>query len=201
VVGDGPAFSVFLIVSFIIALVAETFNQWQVDRRLLFAVLRALGMTLIPALVVGIISGIGFRIILRIASWLDNDSFTAFTLSVTLMLIWMSVVLSAPFSLLFVAVRRVLPGSKWRKGLVYGLVLLLYPGIPYMFMPPDQPGLGNSLLFGVGQSDFFESWSATGLFLTRLLFAFLFLGHGILLAGVAEWLNAHPVNFQRRIHA
>src|SRR5688572_19125524 len=120
--------------AFAVALLAEGFTQRRHGHSIVRALLQALRIALIVPLAAGMTSGIGFRIVLRILAWVDADPFTEFTLSGTSAVIGICMLFSAPFGLLFVALRHVLPGTGWRQGLLYGLFLLLYPGLPFLFV-------------------------------------------------------------------
>lgn len=136
------------------------------QRLLLF--LRMLGIGLLAAVVAGSFAGVAARAIMRIAALTDAEpGVGGFSLRNTLVLILDAVILyhSLPAALLFVAIRRYLPGTAWRQGLAFGAFLLL-PATPALFLTTDDR-------------------------LIQLLFGALCLSYGVVLAHVVGWLDAH----------
>ena len=91
--------------------------------------LRWLVIGVLSGLVAGIlVGGIGSRIAMRIVAYAAGTDpvFTAATMN---MLIF-GAFLGTPVGVLFVAVRRWLPGSGLRKGLAFGALLVLF-GLGY----------------------------------------------------------------------
>jgi hypothetical protein len=84
--------------------------------------------------------------------------------------------LSFPFGLLFLLFRRFVRGSALRQGLLYGSLLLLMPGLPWLFtdvLKGEPITLGNPTV-------------------NRLLFGLLFVVYGLVVALITDWIERHP---------
>ena len=95
------------------------------------------GRGLVAGLVAGVICGVGARIAMRIAALAAGNE-TGFTLGGTVGVVFIPVVIGAPLGIIYVAVRRWLPGSGLRRGLVFGILFLLLGGVP-LFMDATNP--------------------------------------------------------------
>ena len=71
-------------------------------------------------LVAGLLLGLGLRLAMRVVALTDAEPGTRFTPGVTLAILLVAVVLSVVVSLPFFLLRRFVPGTPVRKGLVMG---------------------------------------------------------------------------------
>src|SRR5450759_2517238 len=131
--------------------------------------LRLASIAILSGLLVGILMGIAARIAMRIVALVVNQGLE-FTVAGTLGIILVVSFCSILLSLIFVVVKKYLPGSEHRKGLAFSALVFLFIGIPFLLGllgPPDEvsagpPFLGRSLfgalflLYGITLGAFFE---------------------------------------------
>ena len=131
--------------------------------------LRLAAIGVLAGMAAGLVAGLGARIAMRVVALAAHHR-PELSLA-TLGIVVMGVVLGISGGLLFVVVRRYLPGSGLGKGLVFGVLLLLTIGLP-MLLPPatGELAIGPPLL---GKS----------------LFGALFIVYGLVVGPAAEWLE------------
>ena len=108
--------------------------------------LRLAGVGVLSGLAVGLAAGLGARLVMRLIA-LAIGSVPVFTLA-TLNLLGIGVSRGVVTGLLFVAIRKYLPGSNLTKGLAFGVLLLLLLVLLF-FLPPPQELLAAPLLGSV----------------------------------------------------
>ena len=86
--------------------------------------LRTARIGLLSGLIAGLTAGVGSRIAMRLVA-LDSGSEPAFSIGGTLFIILMGALLGVPLGLLFVAVRRWLPGPALVQGISFGVLSAL----------------------------------------------------------------------------
>lgn len=142
-------------------------------------VARWLLLCVLSGFAAGLAAGIGARLAMRVAALMD-DRETLFTFGGTFGIILGLTIFGMPLAAIFVAVRRHLPGSVLRKGVVFGAGMIVFPGI---------------LFFAVSGGELFE----VGKPLVNLpAFASLFLLFGVTLSFVTAWLDRAIPNPMRR---
>lgn len=137
--------------------------------------LRLMGIGSLSGLIAGLlIFGLGSRIVMRMVALAAGTPpvLTAGTLS----FFPFGSIVGIPFGLVFVVVRRWLPGLGLGKGLAFGALMLLFPGGPFFL-----EGLTNA------DSEFQEG----PLLLGMTLFGALFIANGLAVGGMAEWFERH----------
>jgi hypothetical protein len=146
----------------------------RVDRLLAIGVLAGFGA--------GFVSGIGARLAMRCAGMLtppahrglltENGNVVGkITVGGTLFLAFFAGVVGVLGGLLYVAIRSRLPGTGWRRGLIYGGLLLATFG--FIIMDRDNP---DYRLFG-----------PPGVNVS--MFSFVYVLFGLVVAPVADWLD------------
>ncbi len=144
--------------------------------------LRLASIGILSGLLVGILMGIAARIAMRIVA-LVVDQGLEFTVAGTLGIIVVVTFGSILLSLIFVVVRKYLPGTERLKGLAFSGLVLLFIGIPFLLGllgPADEVSVGPP-------------------FLGRSLFGALFLLYGITLGTVFGQLLSLTARFRARI--
>ncbi len=96
--------------------------------------IRAAGIGACAGLVAGLLWGIGLRLAMRIMALLAGQS-PEFSLGGTLIILLVGVFIGIPAGLIFVAIRKYLPGSGAWKSLMFGLLVLLVLGYPFYVGP------------------------------------------------------------------
>lgn len=96
------------------------------------------GKGVFSGLVAGIVVGIGARVAMRIVA-LTAGIRPEFTIGGTLLILVSTAAFGMMLGLIFVAVRRWLPGSGLWKGLAFGLFLVLFIGVPYILDGISDP--------------------------------------------------------------
>src|SRR3972149_10802862 len=106
--------------------------------------LNQIGAGLVAGLVVGaVIGGIGARIAMRIVALVASMQ-PSFTLGGTTGILVIGAILGMPFGLIYVAIRRYLPGRGLWNGLVYGALLWLIFVVPtFLLAGGGGVGLGS----------------------------------------------------------
>ena len=146
------------------------------------------GLTMVLARICGIgalagaipgflLTGIGGRIVMRIIAGFDPHTETEFTGDTMFLLIaggLFGAVFGAVGGVLFMGVRRTLPGTWLWKGLAFGAIWLLTAG---------------SAFFSMGQSEEFSEFQPP--LLGVGLFALLFILFGVGVAGIVERLERY----------
>jgi len=110
--------------------------------------LRLASLGILSGLLVGILMGIAARIAMRIVA-LVVDQGLEFTVAGTLGIILVVSFASVLLGLIFVAVRKYLPGAGLLKGLAFSGLVFLCIGIPFLLGllgPPDEVSVGPPLL-------------------------------------------------------
>ena len=130
----------------------------------------------------GIVAGTGARITMRIVA-LIAEGRGSFSLGGTLAILIFGAVLGIPFGLLFVGVRRWLPGPAWLKGLIFGAAgALIFVAPPFLLVEPEGELAIVSPLIGLS------------------LFAPLPVAYGLVAAPLAHWLDhKHRAAPERRV--
>lgn len=113
--------------------------------------LHLVNVGVLSGLTVGLTAALGARLLMRIIA-LATGRVPQFTLVPTLGLLHIGFFFGIVMGLLFVAIRKYLPGGQLTKGLAFGVLLLLL-FVLFFFLPPpgellDAPLLG-SVLFAV----------------------------------------------------
>ena len=141
---------------------------------------RKANIGLLAGIVAGlVVGGIGGRIAMRIVALAigQQPKFTVGTLAVLLV----GTLLGTPPGLLYIAARKYLPGSGLRKGLVFGVLLLLIIGLPALL----RPATGELVLSPR---------------LGRILFGALFIPYGVAVEAAVERLDRYlPAAGQHRM--
>jgi hypothetical protein len=84
----------------------------------------------------GVAAGVGARIAMRIVALIATGS-GSFSVEGTLAILVLGAMLGVPLGLLFVGVRRWLPGKPWLKGLIFGVVgALVFVAPPFFLSEP-----------------------------------------------------------------
>ena len=96
--------------------------------------LRLTGVLLMAEVVAGITLGTGMRLAMRVVALTDDSPGTAFTLGGTLGILAAVTVLLLPVAALFLGVRRFLKGSPRRRGVMFGLWLV----VPLLAFPARE---------------------------------------------------------------
>ena len=144
--------------------------------------LRLASLGILSGLFVGILMGIAARIAMRIVA-LVVDQGLEFTVAGTLGIILVVSFSSVLLGLIFVAVRKYLPGAGLLKGLAFSGLVFLCIGIPFLLGllgPPDEISVGPPLL-------------------GRSLFGVLFLIYGIALETIFGRLLSLTARFRARM--
>ena len=119
----------------------------------------------------GLAAGLGARIAMRIVALIATGS-GSFSLEGTLGILVFGAVLGVPFGLLFVGLRRWLPGPPWLKGLIFGAAgALIFVAPPFLLAEPEGELAIAAPLIGLS------------------LFAPLPLAHGVVAAIAADRLG------------
>jgi len=97
--------------------------------------LRLFGSALVAALLAGAVAGAGSRVAMWVLRWTnashngevthDNAVIGRFTMEGVVSLVVNGMFLGVPAALLYLLVRRWLPGRGWRKGIAFGMFLLV----------------------------------------------------------------------------
>ncbi len=96
--------------------------------------IRVAGIGASSGLVAGLLWGMGLRLAMRIMALVGGQT-PEFTLEGTLLILLVGTFIGIPAGLLFVAIRKYLPGSGGWKGLVFGLLVVLVLGYPFYAGP------------------------------------------------------------------
>ncbi len=108
--------------------------------------IRAAGIGASAGLVAGLLWGIGLRLAMRIMALLGGQS-PEFSFEGTLLILLVGTFIGIPTGLLFVAIRKYLPGSGRWKGLLFGLLVVLVLGYPFYVGPlQDEAVPGYEIL-------------------------------------------------------
>ncbi len=124
-----------------------------------------------------IVTGIGGRIVMRIIAVVDPNTDIEFTGRTIFLLIaggTLGAVSGATGGLLYLAVRRFLPGVWIWKGLAFGVIWLLITG---------------GIFFSIGQAEEFSDFDPPLLGIS--LFAALFIIYGLIVAAIVERFNMY----------
>ena len=146
-----------------------------------------LGAGILSGMIAGfLVSGIGGRLVMRVIAIVDPNTVTRFSIGGTLFLLLGMGAFGAIFGgfggLLYVGIRRWLPGSGAWKGFAYGLTLLLLTG---------------GLFFTRGQDENFSDFAPPLLGVT--LFAALYIAYGLGTGTTVERLHSYaPVDSRAR---
>ena len=132
--------------------------------------LRMLAIGAASGLIAGFGWGLGARLAMRIMA-IAADRPTAFTLERTSFILLSGMFFGVPIGLIYCVVRKLVPGSGLRKGLSYGIVVLVCLAYPFYMGP-----LREEAVLGY-------QWLAI------ILFGGLFLIVGIVVAAVFAWLD------------
>lgn len=92
--------------------------------------LRVVAAGILAGMSCGVVAGIGARIAMRIVA-LEAGQRPSFSVGGSIAIVILGVVLGIPAGLLFIALRRWLPGPRLVKGLVLGLMLVLLFAWPF----------------------------------------------------------------------
>src|SRR5947209_9619686 len=144
--------------------------------------LRLASLGILSGLLAGILMGIAARLAMRIVA-LVVDKGLEFTVAGTLGIILMVSFASVLLSLIFVAVRKYLPGAGLLKGLAFSGLVFFFIGIPFLLGllgPPDEVSVGPPLL-------------------GRSLFGALFLIYGLVTEMIFERLLALTARWRARM--
>lgn len=113
--------------------------------------LRTARTVLLAQVLTGSILGLCARLAMRVVALTDETPGTAFTVGGTLGILIAFIVLSTPATLVYLLVRRFLPGATVVKGLTFGFLELVVVGIRFLSGGEVQaigvPAL-NVVLFG-----------------------------------------------------
>jgi hypothetical protein len=113
-------------------------------------VFSAVGIFLRAQLITGIVIGVALRLAMRTVALTDDAPGTLFTVGGTLAIVLVATVMGAVPSLLFFSVRRFLPGSTRRRGVLFGAGMLVLGGVVAF---PEALSIGipalNLPMFGV----------------------------------------------------
>ena len=142
--------------------------------------IRTAGIGASFGLAAGLVWGLAGRLAMRIMALVAGRP-TEFSAGGTLLILLVGAFFGIPLGLLFIGVRRYLPGSDLRKSILFGLVVLLVLGYPFYLGPlRGETVLGHETLAFV----MFES----------LLVMF-----GVLIAAVASRLDRYTPLAGRRL--
>ena len=144
--------------------------------------LRLASLGILSGLLVGILMGIAARIAMRIVA-LVVDQGLEFTVAGTLGIILVVSFSSVLLGLIFVAVRKYLPGAGLLKGLAFSGLVFLCIGIPFLLGllgPADEVAVGPPLL-------------------GRSLFGALFLIYGLAVEMIFERLLSLTARWRARM--
>lgn len=131
----------------------------------------------------GLVWGIGARIAMRVVALAAHQA-TDFSVGGTVGILMMGAIFGAPFGLLFATVRRWLPDTGPRTGLLFGGLVLLLMGLPFYLGPLAEEGQNGNRLLAVG------------------MFAALFIVFGMVVALVYPQLDRRMFGgVQRRLGA
>jgi hypothetical protein len=119
----------------------------------------------------GVIVALLARLAMSIVTWAggysENFAENTFTIGGMAHLVISLIVFGLPFAAMVVGLRRFVPGSCWRKLLLFGLITLVFPGLP-----------------GLTDSSFQLSWANQ--YVGRAAFALVYFLYGVLLGVVIE---------------
>ncbi len=133
--------------------------------------LNTVSLGILAGMLGGVVAGVGARVAMRIVA-LATSGVGSFSLGGTLAILIVGVILGMPFGMLFVGVRRWLPGAPLWKGLIFGAALaLIFVAPPFLLIEPEGELALVSPLIGLG------------------LFAPLPLAYGVVVAFAAERLG------------
>lgn len=115
-------------------------------------VVRSVGVGVLSGIGGGLVAGLGARIAMRVVADAIGK-FPEFTVEGTLFIVMLGIVIGIAFGLVFVVVKRFVPGAGLVRGLIFGGLLLVVFGLPTL-LPPARgelalaPGLLGKYLFG-----------------------------------------------------
>jgi hypothetical protein len=138
--------------------------------------LKQAGIGLLSGLIAGLVLGIGARLAMRVVALAAHRA-SEFSLEGTLIILMIGAIIGLVTGLIFVAVRRYLPGGPLWKGLLFGALVFLVQ-IP-LLPPPIKEEIaqaGGRLPLIVG------------------LFGAVFVSYGIVLQVIAERLSPRTKN-------
>jgi hypothetical protein len=137
--------------------------------------------------------GIGGRLVMRLMALVDSETdgqltdsgatVGAITLGGSLQLVLVTMIAGVVGGLLYVGIRRWIPATRVPKGLVFGLLVMIVPGI--IVFNPDNPDF-----------QLFEP-----VLLLHGLFVGIFLVYGMMVVAVTEALDPAPVRASSPGHA
>jgi len=134
--------------------------------------LRAGAIGLLSGLIGGVMWGVGARIAMRIVALAAHQR-PEFSIGGTMGILVIGAIFGTPLGLLFASIRRYVPCSTPRAGLLFGGLVLLLVSVPFYLGPLSD-----------------ES-SAGGRILAVALFGSLFVGFGMVVASAHQWLELH----------
>jgi hypothetical protein len=117
------------------------------------SVARWLRIATMAWLVAGVACGIGARVAMRIVALTDSTPGTVLTVGGTVAILVISLIATAPITLVFMALRRTIAGSPFRRGFLFSAGLLGVVGPPFFLLTSGEiGGLGipalNAAMFG-----------------------------------------------------
>ena len=145
--------------------------------------IRLADIGLLSGLVAGFVAAVGARLAMRIVAVVDADAASQVTdigvTAETLFVLFAVTLAGMPLGLLFMGIRRWLPGAWALQGLAFGALLLLFPGLPALLIESE--------------------YSVGPLLLTEVLFGGLFVLYGVIVSGVSDLLAGYWPRVTRRI--
>jgi len=134
---------------------------------------RAVGVGALAGMASGLVVAPLARIAMRIVALAAHVP-VMFTVAGTLFIVLFITLIGAPLGVVFVAVKPYLPGPRFTKGLLFGLLLFLVAGVPFLLGAFGLAFVGEELLIGPP-------------LLGRSLFGVLFLIYGIVVGMAEGW--------------
>ncbi|MCC6629208.1 MAG: hypothetical protein IT340_17605 [Chloroflexi bacterium] len=137
------------------------------------AVIRHVAVGAVAGLIAGIATGIAARLAMRLVVMATYRLPTQ-SMEGTILVLTLAALLGVTFGVLYIGLRRWLPGGWLTRGLVYGLGLLALPGFAFFvdgLSHSDSALREGPALLGIG------------------LFSALIIGCGLAIAGAAAWLE------------
>jgi hypothetical protein len=153
--------------------------------------LKTAAIGLVSGFMAGVlVTGIGGRIVMRLIAVVDPYTQPKFTSGTLFLVVFFAVlagaIFGAPGGLLFIVTRQWLPGNRYWKGMIFGLILLLVSGGFFFSLDHEEDFfLFDPPLFGIS------------------LFAALYIVYGFMVGAIIEqfvrYVPAPPPRRQTRI--
>jgi hypothetical protein len=110
--------------------------------------LRTASIGVLAGMTAGIVWGIGARLAMRLIALADGQT-PDFSLGGTLLILMVGAFFGMPFGLILIGSRRLIRMPGWRRGLMFGLIILLIFAYPFYLGPLQSEGSDQVLVIAV----------------------------------------------------